>query len=58
LTLQTEIKRSTPARIEHSYRLLRDQELLCTAESTIACVDSNGQLQRIPDNLHELTSEQ
>jgi acyl-CoA thioester hydrolase len=56
LVLETEITRSTPARIEHGYRLERAGELLCEASSTVACVDADGQLQRIPENLAELTS--
>ena len=56
LTLATEITRTTAARIEHSYELLRDSELLCSASSTVACVDGAGQALRIPENLVELTS--
>ncbi|MEZ6062015.1 MAG: thioesterase family protein [Planctomycetaceae bacterium] len=57
LTLETQITRSTPARIEHGYRLLRGTELLTEASSVIACVDRNGELQRIPDDLADLTSD-
>ncbi len=56
LTVETRITRSTPARIEHDYRLLRGQELLTEASSVIACVDRSGQLTRIPDDLVEQTS--
>jgi len=56
LILQTEITRTTPARIEHGYRLMRDRDLMCAANSTIACIDANGQLQRIPENLNEITA--
>jgi acyl-CoA thioesterase FadM len=31
--------------------LFRDQELLCVAESTLACIDRLGNVQRIPDAL-------
>jgi acyl-CoA thioesterase FadM len=34
---------------------MRDAELLCSAESTIACVDSDGEPRRIPENLSEIT---
>ncbi len=57
LILTTELQRSTPARIEHVYELRRDDELLCTARSTLACVDRDGCLQRIPDDLHRQTGE-
>ena len=49
LTLRTIITRMTPARIEHRYELYRGQELLTEAESTLACVDSEGRLQAIPE---------
>ncbi|MBL8817540.1 MAG: acyl-CoA thioesterase [Planctomyces sp.] len=55
LQLKTEISRTTPARLEHSYQLFRGPELLAEANSVIACVDSNGDLQRIPENLVEIT---
>lgn len=56
LSLRTTITRTTPARIEHSYELTRVNELLCTAESTIACLDGDGQPIRIPDNLSTITA--
>lgn len=55
LTLETAIARTTPARLEHSYRLMRGTELLTEGASTIACIDGNGQVQRIPEDLVELT---
>ena len=55
LTLHTEVKRLTAARIEHSYELVRAGESLCSAGSTIACIGRDGQPKRIPDNLPELT---
>ncbi|MCH2210514.1 MAG: acyl-CoA thioesterase [Fuerstiella sp.] len=55
LVLHSSITRTTPARIEHAYELMRDTELLCSAESTIACVDSEGEPRRIPENLSEIT---
>lgn len=56
LALTTEITRTTAARIEHAYELLRGSEILCQATSTVACVDADGQACRIPENLVELTS--
>ncbi|MBS0208480.1 MAG: acyl-CoA thioesterase [Planctomycetes bacterium] len=49
LLLRTILKRVSMAKIEHEYQLLRDGELLCEASSTLACVDRNGQIQRIPE---------
>lgn len=39
------------ARIDHQYQLLRGDELLAEAESTIACIDRQGRVQRLPDFL-------
>lgn len=51
LSLNTRITRQTPAKLEHHYELSRDSELLAVADSVIACVDRNGEVQRIPDDL-------
>lgn len=56
LTLHTEIKRTSPAKLEHSYRLCRGHEVLAEAESVIACVNGRGEVQRIPEDLVGLTS--
>ena len=56
LIIHTQITRTTAARIEHSYQLMRDTELLCDAKSTVACIDKTGQPQRIPENLNEITA--
>lgn len=55
LTLTTSIRRQTPAKLEHGYVLKRGDELLTSAESVIACVNQDGEVQRIPENLTELT---
>lgn len=57
LTLHTEIARVTPAKLEHSYRLFRGEELLAEANSVIACVNEAGEVQRIPEDLVGLTSD-
>lgn len=49
LTLRTAIARVTQAKIEHEYRLFRDAELLAIGKVTLALIDRNGQLQRVPD---------
>ena len=51
LTLRTAIKRLSQAKLEHEYRLYRGGELLATAHSVLACVDRNGNVQRIPEVL-------
>lgn len=57
LLLETEIARVTPAKLEHSYQMTRDAEVLAEASSVIACVNGKGEIQRIPDDLVGLTSE-
>ena len=49
LRLRTTTKRATAARIDHEYQLYRGDELLAEAETTLACVDRQGALQRVPD---------
>ena len=49
LTLKTRIARVTPAKLQHEYRLYRDGELLTEASSTLACLDRQGNVQRIPE---------
>lgn len=49
LRLRTMLKRVTAAKIQHEYQLFRNDELLAEAHSTLACVDRDGRLQRVPD---------
>ena len=51
LTLTTRIVRMGAARIDHAYEIKRasDGALLATAETTIACVNRQGQIIPIPD---------
>ncbi|NOY30423.1 MAG: acyl-CoA thioesterase [Planctomycetes bacterium] len=51
LRLVTRIDRSTAARLDHSYLVYRDDLLLAEGKSTIACIDSNGDVQRMPECL-------
>lgn len=53
LRLKTTISRITPARIEHEYELYRGDELLTTGNSTLACVNGEGQAVALPDELLE-----
>lgn len=55
LCLNTQIKSQSPAKLVHQYALKRGEELLTEAESVIACVDRNGELQEIPADLTDLT---
>ncbi|KPJ57399.1 MAG: thioesterase [Planctomycetes bacterium DG_58] len=56
LLIETTITRVTQTRIDHAYRVTRksDGELIAEAETTLACLDRDGSVQRIPGNLREL----
>lgn len=51
LTLHTAVKKLSPAKLEHEYKVFRDGELLADATSVLACVDREGRVQRIPEVL-------
>lgn len=51
LTLTTKVERISAVKIEHSYRLMRGDKLLASAASTLACVDREGQIQRLPESI-------
>jgi acyl-CoA thioester hydrolase len=44
-------ERARGARIDHRYRITCNGRLVAEGESTIACIDRSGQVQRIPDYL-------
>jgi len=54
LSLLTRITRQTHVRIEHAYEMtnIATGQLLCTGESTIACITRTGEVQAIPEFLH------
>ncbi|HUW57397.1 MAG TPA: thioesterase family protein [Planctomycetota bacterium] len=56
LAIETTITRVTQTRIDHAYRVTckSDGALVAEAETTLACVDREGNIQRIPDNLCKL----
>lgn len=43
--------RARGARIDHTYMIYRGGELLVEAASTLACIDREGRVQRIPEYL-------
>jgi acyl-CoA thioester hydrolase len=53
LRLQIRTVRARGARIDHEYRVFRGQELLAEGESTLACIDRAGRVQRLPEFLVE-----
>ena len=53
LSLKTTVERVTLARIDHHYELRRkeDGQLLTTGQTTLACVDADGQVIAMPEGL-------
>lgn len=51
LTLTTRLERVTRARIDHAYEVHHQGLLLCTGQTTLACVDAEGRLAEIPEFL-------
>jgi acyl-CoA thioester hydrolase len=49
LRLRTTVVRVTQAKIEHEYRLFRGQELLAVGNVTLAVIDREGKVQRVPE---------
>jgi len=47
--LRTTVVRVTPAKIEHEYRLFRQGELLAVGNVTLAVIDREGKVQRVPE---------
>jgi len=51
LCIRAELTRRTGAKLIHTYEIHRDDELLATGQTTLACVDKKGEVQRITDEL-------
>jgi acyl-CoA thioester hydrolase len=51
LTIRSRVIRNSGAKLEHEYQVLRGTELLTTGHSILACVDRNGAVQRITEEL-------
>ncbi|MDX1948859.1 MAG: thioesterase family protein [Pirellulaceae bacterium] len=49
LRLVTTTVRAKGARIEHDYELFRDSDLLAQATTTVACIDKDGRVRRLPE---------
>ena len=60
LVLKTEITKAGAARLDHTYNLYRksDNAHLCTASTTIACVDEQGRITPIPENIKKMIPEE
>ncbi len=57
LTVTASIVRSGPIKLIHRYQIRRGDELIAEGETTLACVDREGAIQPIPENLVALTGE-
>lgn len=53
LTLRTTIIRAKGVRINHSYEVLLDGELIAQGETTVACVSHEGKPVPLPDWLRK-----
>lgn len=51
LALTTTTTRVSAAKIEHAYQVTRDGVLIAEGQSTLACVDRDGKVRRVPDSL-------
>lgn len=57
LTLRTTLAKVTGAKLEHDYELFRDGKTIAVAHSVIACVDREGNIQRMPAAMEQLGTE-
>lgn len=51
LTVHATCTKAGGAKIEHDYEIRRGDELLLTASTTLACVDAEGKVTRVPDEI-------
>jgi len=48
LRIVTTLERATPARLDQSYKVYKAEVMLAEGSSTVACIDRQGVIQRIP----------
>ncbi len=58
--IKTQITNISPAKIEHSYTICNEDNTIvhAKAQTTLACVDTQGHIQRIPEFLQDLVNNQ
>ena len=49
ITLRTRIAKATGAKLVHSYEVVRAGQTITTGETTLACVDRDGTIRRLPE---------
>jgi acyl-CoA thioester hydrolase len=54
LVVTTEVTKITAAKIAHRYTICRDQTPLVEADITLAVIDRDGRLQRVPSDLEPI----
>lgn len=54
LTLKTMLSKISFAKLIHSYEIRREGQLLTTGETTLACVDRDGKVQRMSELFPDL----
>lgn len=54
IDIHTKVAEVTAGKIVHQYTVKRDEQLVATATVTLAMVDRNGRLQRVPQSLIDL----
>lgn len=52
--VRTSLRKITRARIEHEYEVTCQGRPLCQASTTLACVDREGRLQPIPEEIYRI----
>jgi acyl-CoA thioester hydrolase len=51
LRLETTVVRARGARVDNAYRVFRGDTLVAEGTSTVACIDRQGRVRRLPDAL-------
>lgn len=54
LVISTEVTKTTVAKIIHHYTIRREDTILVEADITLAVIDRNGRLQRVPEYLESI----
>ena len=54
ITIRTSLSKLSMAKIEHEYLALRDDEVLAKARVTLAMVDGQGNVQRVPEWVQQI----
>ncbi len=53
LRVHAKLTRMTRAKIEHEYQIVRDGRILAEATTVLACVDRDGRVREIPEEIRQ-----